>query len=247
MAKFWILKNIFKIHPLTYLVLISILLCGYFNYFLIIALILIVHDLGHLIMFKIYGYQILSIMILPFGSMINTNLNANAKTSELFLISLAGVSCQLLLYPIMALILNPLNYQIFLEYNQILIVFNLLPIIPLDGAKLMMALLEICFSYKTALKLLNLVSIITLIILLYYLAFNALNTYLIIGFLAYQTYQAIVKHQYLFNQFLLTRYLKKHSYRQLKYIDNIKQIFKNKYNFIKGKSEDKVLAAYFND
>jgi len=136
------LKNIFKIHPLTYFILLTVLLAGYFNYFLIISFILIMHDLGHIILFKLFNYQINKITILPFGSIIDTNIKLNDKTMHIFLISIAGVLMQLMLYPIMSLFLNTLDHQIFFQYNTIILCFNLLPIIPLDGSKIMGCLFE---------------------------------------------------------------------------------------------------------
>ena len=237
------MKNIFKIHPLTYLVLVSVLLCGYFNYFLIISFILIIHDLGHLIMFKIFHYQIKEIMILPFGSLIKSNIGANAKTSELILISSAGIIMQLLLYLVIPFWFKELDYQIFLTYNQLIIFFNLLPIIPLDGSKIFMGILELLISYKQALIIINMVSLLGIIFLVFFI--GDLNAWLIIFFLGYKTYEMMVNHEHCFNYFLLTRYLYPQHYQQIKYVKKIKAIFKNKYNFINNKGETKVLALYF--
>ena len=245
------MKNLFKIHLVTYLVIISVLLCGYFNYFLIISLILLVHDLGHLTLIKWFNYQIDSIVLLPFGSIINANINANTKTMHIFLIALAGVLMQSLLYLVMPLCLklgfiSALSYQIFLKYNYLLIIFNLLPIIPLDGAKIILCFLESIFSYKKALQILSLISVLSLLIFFIYTAYHALNSYLIFTFLLFKTYEAIKHHAYLFHHFLITRHLNSNHRNHVKYIATLKNIYKNKYNFINGQNEEKVLRAYFN-
>lgn len=211
-----------------------------------ISFILVMHDLGHIIMFKLFKYQITEILVLPFGSVINTNINGNAKSSEIFLISIAGVMMQLCLYPLIKVLnVSDLSYQIFLQYNWVLMVFNLLPIIPLDGSKILLTGLETLFSYKKALKLSNLISIIMIIILTIYLTFNALNSYMIIVFLIYKTYEMIKNHEYFFQRFLLVRTLKKNEYRHIKNVASIKKIFKNRYNFINGENEEKVLNNHF--
>src|SRR5574344_1388572 len=127
----------FKIHPLTYFILLSICLTGYYIYFLIIIFILIIHDLGHLLLFKLFKIKVRSILILPFGSLINSDLKLNTPSFILFLISIAGIIMQLLLYPLVNLLfniglINHLSYQIFMFYNKLIICFNLLPINPLD-------------------------------------------------------------------------------------------------------------------
>ena len=79
------MKNIFKINITTYLLLLSILLCGYFNYLLIISLILIIHDLGHIVFLKLFKIKINNITILPFGSIINSDLKLNTESYKIFI------------------------------------------------------------------------------------------------------------------------------------------------------------------
>ena len=244
------MKNLFKIHPFTYFICLTILLSGYFNYFLIISIILIIHDLGHIMLIKLFKYKIKEVEILPFGSHINTNISPNSKTLELFFISLAGIVFQLLLFPLIyslnGVIINHISYNIFLKYNRLLIIFNLLPIIPLDGSKILQSILENFFSYKKVLVIINIISIIGIIIFIIYQTLYSLNAYLILGFLGYKTYELIKNTGYLFNQFILSRYLDVRKNRKVKYVKELKEIYKNRYNFINGKSEEKVISNLFN-
>ncbi len=243
------MKNLFKIHALTYLILLSVLLAGYFNYFLIISFILLIHDLGHIIALKLFNYQIYNITILPFGSLINSNINSSSNSKEIFIISIAGVLMQVLLYPLFYLLniyyINDISYNIFLNYNKIILLFNLLPIIPLDGSKIILSILENFIYYKIVLKIINIISIIILVLFMIYLSFNGLNSYLIVVFLLYKTFEEIKNHKYIFNQFLLTRYLTNKNYYRIKYISNLKYIFKNYYNFINNQNEEKVLHSHY--
>ena len=116
------MKNIFKINIITYLLLLSILLCGYFNYLLIISLILIIHDLGHIVFLKLFKIKISSIIILPFGSIINSDLKLNTESYKLFIISIAGILFQLILSVIMNYLntygfVNNISINIFNYYN----------------------------------------------------------------------------------------------------------------------------------
>lgn len=243
------MKNLFKIHPITYLILISILLTGYYNYFLIISIILITHDIGHIIILKLFKYNIKEITILPFGAIIKSNVNLTNNTLEILLISIAGIIFQLFLYPLMFLLnnyfINDISYNIFLNYNKIIILFNLLPIIPLDGSKILLCFLENYISYKKALKILNIFSIIMIIIFMIYISYNGMNSYIIIIFLLYNTIEEILNHKYIFNKFLFERILNKNNNKKTKHIKHIKYIFKNKYNFINNIAEEKVLKTIF--
>lgn len=243
------MKNLFKIHPITYLILISILITGYYNYFLIISFILIIHDIGHITVLKVLKYNIKEIIILPFGAIIKSNINLTNNTLEIFLISIAGIIFQLFLYPFMFLLnnffINDISYNIFLNYNKIIILFNLLPIIPLDGSKILLCFLENYLSYKKALKILNGFSIIMIILFIIYLSYNGLNSYIIIIFLLYKTIEEIINHKYIFNKFLFERILNKNNNKRIKHIKHIKYLFKNKYNFINNKSEEKVIKTLF--
>ena len=240
-----------KVHPLTYILIFSILLCGYFNYFLIISFILFFHDLGHLIMMKIFKVRVISIELLPFGSIMNTNINYNLNSNALFIISFGGILAQLLLYLIFGLldkllIINDLSYRIFLTYNELIILFNLLPIVPLDGSKILLSIIERFLPYKFCLIIINFFSLLFIVI---FVLVNdiSLNLILIVSFLLCKTFTEILNHKYIYNKFLLERYLYKVSFKKIVSINNIKKMFKNRFNFINGENEDKILVKMFDN
>lgn len=241
----------FKVHPLTYFILFSILICGYFNYFLIVSIILLFHDLGHLIIMKIYKVKIIGIEILPFGSIINTSINYNMNSNKLFLISSGGVLMQLLLYIVFYLLYNYgiislLSYQIFLTYNKMIILFNILPIIPLDGSKVFLSIIERFWSFKSSIKIVNIISIVSIIVFIFTNTIS-LNLIFISLFLLFKTYSEIVNHSYIFNKFLLERYLYGSNYSKIINVPSIKKIYKNRFNFINNEREDKILAKLFDN
>ena len=63
-----------KIHPLTIILTLITFLCGRFNYFLIILTIILFHDLGHLCIMKLFKIKVSKLTILPFGSIIDSDL-----------------------------------------------------------------------------------------------------------------------------------------------------------------------------
>ena len=235
-----------NIHPLTYFLLFSILICGYFNYFLIIIIIILIHDLGHIMAMKILKIKIFNIDILPFGSIIKSRIKYNLNSNYLLLISISGILMQLLLYLVFYilfkyLIINNLSYRIFLTYNRLIILFNLLPIIPLDGSKIFISFIERILPYNLSLYLTNIISIIFLIGFIFLNNIN-INLVMISIFMFFKIYEDLINHKYIFYLFLVERYLDKKYYKHLKYINNIKNIYKNRYNFINMVNETSYLA-----
>lgn len=243
------MKSIFKINPVTYFLLLSILMCGYFNYFVVIFVILFFHEIGHLMMIKLFNEKIKKIEILPFGAIIKMDMQTNISSIKLFLISSFGIVMQFFLYvPFEYLynngVMNDLTYQIFLTYNKLIILFNIMPVVPLDGSKVLGSILEMIIPYKLNLKLINIVSVFVIVI---FLSINDFNLSLIVieCFLVMETLKLIRNHNYIFNSFLLERYLYNIEHKRVKRVRSIKNIYKNYYNFINNIRERDVLVAKF--
>lgn len=244
-----IMKIIFSVHFLTYVLILLVILCGRFNYLLIIGFIILFHDLGHIIVMRIYKIKINRIIILPFGSIIDSDIKYNEESYIKFFIGIAGVFNQLLLYLLFYYLykyglISYLSYCIFLKYNKYIIVFNLLPIYPLDGLKIVSSLVENIVPYKFHLYFINILSVVSIMLLVWLtkLSFDLLN---IIFVLIYKTYEEIFNIKIIFYKFLLERYLYDKEYKHIKYLNSIEKIYKNKYNFINNVSERKILNKLF--
>lgn len=243
------MKSIFRVNPVTYFLLLSVLLCGYFNYFVVIFVILFFHEIGHLMMIWLFGEKIKMVEILPFGALIKMDMQMNISSVKLLLISSFGIVMQLFLYiPFMYLynngLINDLTYKIFLIYNRLIILFNVIPVIPLDGSKIFGSILELIMPYKLHLKIVNIISVLGIVIFFSMSDFN-LSFVVIECFLVMETLKLIRNHNYLFNNFLLERYLYKIEHKRVKRVRCINQIYKNYYNFINNIRERDVLSAKF--
>ena len=199
------MKTIFKIH-FSFLVFVLLLLfSGYINYVIIFFLIIITHELGHIIMLKLLGYKVTKIILYPMGGIITTNININISSNKLFLISISGILMQLVLYLIVPVSLN--NYELFLNLNKMLIIYNLLPVYPLDGYKIYLSILERVVPYSIAIKLFYGISFISIFILFYYT-----KSIIIFIYLYYLNISYILNYKYYMHKFLLERYLYKFKY-----------------------------------
>ncbi len=173
-----------------------------------------------------YKWKIEKVTLFPFGALTVFNEDLNRKIKEEFLIVIMGPIFQIIFT---FLICHLFNSKIILEYSIFILFFNLLPIYPLDGAKIINLFLNVitCFnkSHITTIVL----SIITIIILLFY-NFN-LILFLILILLFKQIIKEIINHKNIFNRFLLERYLKKYRFKKYKKIKNIYQM-KRDYNHL---------------
>lgn len=218
---------------------------------MVIVSILVFHDLGHIAVLKILGYKIERIEILPFGGNIETNMGLNSASRDILLVSIAGVLAQIILYGIFYYLymigwMGDLFFNIFFKYNTILILFNLLPIYPLDGNKIFTSILECFWSFRCSLIISNVFALIFLGCFGYLNYIWELGSYPIIFFLLFKVISYIKEYKFIWNKFLVERALGQNRYKKIKNISSIKGIYKNKFNFINGISERKVLLKKFN-
>ena len=234
------MMNIFKkikINNYTYFFIILCALCGYLKNITIILSICIFHELGHIIFIKIFNYEINSVEILPFGGYTEINKKINTSINKDLVIASGGIIAQIILFICIYFLksyFHPLTYHLIVNYNFILMVFNLIPIIPLDGSKIMNLLLEKFLSYHLSYYLNIIISIISLIIFSIINYIYKIDNYLIITFLIYKIIMAYKNYRYFENRFLIERYLEDFSYHKIdNHTKNIKDLKKNVLHFFK--------------
>ncbi len=243
------MKNI-KIHSFTWYFLFISFLCGYIKYSLIIFFIVIIHEIGHLVFIKLYHFSIISVTIYPFGGMTKIEKKINTPNKKDFMIALGGPIFQLFLFLICLFPFNITFKATFIKYNLSILCFNLLPIIPLDGSQLLNTWLNMFFSYKTSYYIYCLISIISIIIYLLGNYWFSLNNYLIITLFILKSYEAIKNYKYVYNKFLLERYLDEFSFKRISTKKGTLDLLKKEtYQYFKEDnkiiSEKKLLARRF--
>ena len=219
MVKYLTTKNIFKIHPLFYLTAFICVITANFKNFIIFSSIIIVHELGHIIGAIIFKWKIDRVILLPFGGITIFQENIDKSLKEEFIIAILGPLLQLVFYFLYS------DNPTFNQYNLIILLFNLLPIYPLDGSKIVNILFNEFISFKRSHILTIITSFITLLVVILSIKYNLL-LYLILLFIVLEIIKEINKHNYYFNRFLLERYLYNNEYSKNKIIDNIKKMKK---------------------
>ena len=128
MEKILIIKNIFKIHPFYYFFALISVLTGNFRNFILFSIIIIVHEFGHLFIALFLNWRVEEVLLLPFGGVTIFNEDLNRPMIEEALILICGPLLQIIFVYFFR------NNNILVNYSNILLLFNLLPIYPLDGS-----------------------------------------------------------------------------------------------------------------
>lgn len=241
--KLW---NKIHIHPLTYILFFIAFISGLFKIAILIFSIVIIHELGHVIVASIFKRKITSINILPFGGLIKIDAFISSNIYEDLLISIGGILSQVLLGMIIYL-LNNYNiidkgfYDNFLFYNKLIIAFNLVPVCPLDGYKIIQLLIELFIPFKKTFTI-NFIISVALLVLTFIYKFNLLKENLIIYiFIIYMSILEFKNKKYILNRFYLERINHKFNFKRTINIKKIDDMYKNRINYINGIEEREAL------
>lgn len=216
-----ILKK-FKFDNSTYLFILLYFICGFIKNIMIIYLIVIIHELGHFFIAKLCNYKINKVTIYPFGGITETETLINSPLKKDFFVFNGGFIFQLALFFLILVfyknnLISNSFYNLFIKYNKFIFLFNLIPIIPLDGYLILNNLLNNVLSYYKSLQISFVISIISLCLFLYFYKEN----YVIIGFLVYNSIIYLKNIKIFYKRFILERYLYDLTFDKIKYFNEI--------------------------
>ncbi len=206
-----------------------------FKEFFMIFSLIIVHEIGHLSLGLYFKWNIKNITIYPFGGCIKFDDKINRPIKEEFLILIFGPIFQIIFFLIIyILFLNGFisyrNINIMKSYNLALLIFNLLPIYPLDGGMLVNLLLQEKISYRKSNKIAIVISFITIILAL--CIYKNINFLLMSILIIFELLLYIKRQSYLYNKFLLERYIDKIRFKKYKTINNKNNFYRDKTHVI---------------
>ena len=150
-----------KIDFSFYMALLLALFTRQIDVYLTYLIAIIIHECGHLIMASFLKWEVEEFRMSAIGGFLTFKNDLSKPAAQSFLVAISGIIFNL----IFGSILLALNGPPSLIYTQFAIaIFNLLPIAPLDGSKLMQSLLRGIFDYKTVLGITKAANIIFLFI-----------------------------------------------------------------------------------
>ncbi|MNM94653.1 Stage IV sporulation protein FB [compost metagenome] len=179
--------------------------------------IVFVHELGHVAAARWFGIPVVSVTMLPFGGNAVMEDNGNITAGKEIVIALAGPFQNLVLIGITLLLHQTEVWEgafpvYFIECNMLIALFNLLPILPLDGGKISQAVCSLSLSYHSTILWCTRVSVLfSGLVIIYavgpWLMGGALqlNLLLIGSFLLYSNMTDYRNVHYRFLRFLMNR------------------------------------------
>jgi stage IV sporulation protein FB len=136
-----------------------VILFGNGKEFAAIFLILVIHEIGHVVMARFLRLNVREIELLPFGGMVRIESIFELNPSNEIIIAAAGPVVNLLAILIYFLLIytgvipEGSESLFFIDANLLLAGFNLLPALPLDGGRILRAILSRQMGIKRATRI----------------------------------------------------------------------------------------------
>lgn len=136
----------------------------------------IIHELGHMFSGILLGLKIEKMELMPYGVSVSFRLttkdynnkikNGNLLELKKIIVAIAGPLTNLLIAIITYYLDIGEELKVLVVYSNILLLlFNLIPVYPLDGGRILKSILHILFGKKTAEKYINNISFVLLLFL----------------------------------------------------------------------------------
>lgn len=224
----------------TYVIMaLGLVLTGHFANLLIFTSLIIIHESGHIITSLIYKYKIKKVIIYPYGGITKLDTLVNTKIEKDLLIAISGIIVQSIYFYIILFLYNKgivreYIYNLFLIYHNSMLLFNILPIIPLDGSKIINLILSKYLNLNFSNNLTVVISFVTLSMILICGIYEKNYSMVMVVFVLLQNiWNYYKKIEYVYNKFILERYLYNIKYKNIKVIENKNKMYKNKTHLFK--------------
>lgn len=207
-------RPVISVHPLFWVMMLLAILTGQFVQVIVFFLVVTLHELGHILAARSFHWRIQSIELLPFGGVAHVEEWGNTTPLSEVVVALSGPLVNVLLYflgkglGITGLI--PREWAAFFMYSNVLVGgFNLLPIWPLDGGRVLHTVYSLFLPYRQSVLLSIHLSFIGALLLVFWSIRQPVIHVNGLGIAFYLLFSNIMSYRlihYQFLRFLLARY-----------------------------------------
>ncbi|MFG6148379.1 site-2 protease family protein [Halobacillus sp. B23F22_1] len=198
------------VHPLFFLLALSAMLTGAIYEFIILFSIVAIHEMGHYITARAYGWRVSHIEFWLLGGKVVSEEHTTRPVKEQVNVTLAGPLQHVwifILLQVLTVIIGPHPLlSVAFTYNSIILLLNLIPVWPLDGGKLLFYALCQRMSFKQSLRLSLFISMTSLLICLVWLMTSERMTLagtLLAGFLLLENILEWKRQMYVFMRYIV--------------------------------------------
>ena len=195
--------------------------------------------MGHFLTGYFLKLKVKEISLFMFGGVTIFDEDLNLNIFKELLVVVMGPVVQMLFYMIVYYFytkgfVSVSTMKKVSTINLILLEFNLLPILPLDGAKILNNILDLMLSYDLAHKVSLAVSFLALPLV--FLFDNKLIIILVVISLLVRLFEEINWHKFRINKLLLERKLKGIKFKKIREFESLTKVKRNVtyYRFING-------------
>lgn len=214
-----------SIHPLSHIVIFLSIITGSFLELITLLTIVLIHELGHVYAAKGFGWKVIEVQILPFGGVAIVEEPGAVPAREEIIVALAGPLQNGCLAGIAWLMMwtgvwDEAWCHYLIKVNAMIGLFNLLPILPLDGGKMMQGLVSLRVGYYRTLAVCAWISLslsaLMLIVGIYASVKGGIqvNLLAIAAFLTYSNWVNWRNIPYFFVRFLMHRQVRMAEWRK---------------------------------
>ena len=224
-----------EIHKSCYFFRFLAIITGSFHTVFLSVILLFGHECGHFFRAFFYKWKTDKITFYPFGGISKFYQDVNCPLKEELSVLLMGPIAQCAVYFFLSKLLTS-SYQLILlkQIHITMLVFNLLPIYPLDGGRIIQVLFCYFLPFQLSYKIIFILSYFLLFCFLsFFLLYPNLNFLLAFLILGFRLLIERKKIKYYIERFFLERYLKKNSFKKSKIVKSEKAFYRDFFHILK--------------
>ena len=201
-----------------------------------IFLMLSIHELAHILCAIMFNYKIEKLCIYPFGLSADISHIGHGDLFQEIMIISAGPLMHVC-FPYLFQFAYEMDYislsfmQYLYQINASILLFNLLPIYPLDGGRLLQAFFHCFLRYKKAEQAMMIVSMIILMFVIYFHLLNGISSIFVFIFLCIQL--CLSWRMLPYSQLQFYHYRHKHPVNYPLCFNKKSDLFRGRYNLMR--------------